>query len=132
VPAEGRRRRLRLRRAARAAAGQTTIEMLAVLPLVLVVILGFIQMLFIGYTWMETSQAARAGARAWAVDDDKGWWTSAAKDQLPASWRDSTEVDALKDGGVRVTVQVPRALPLPDSLMHKLRIVEEKRTVAEE
>ena len=32
VPAEGRRRRLRLRRAARAATGQTTVEMLGMLP----------------------------------------------------------------------------------------------------
>jgi pilus assembly protein CpaE len=132
VPAEGRRRRLRLRRAARAATGQTTVEMLAILPLVVVSILMFVQILFVGYTWMETSQAARAGARAWAVDDDKSWWTSAAKDQLPKSWRDGTKVDELKDGGVRVTVQVPRALPVPNSVMHKLKIVEEKRTVAEE
>jgi hypothetical protein len=88
-------------------------------------------MLFVGYTWMQASQAARAGARAWAVDDSKDWWTGAAKDQLPTSWRNSTKVDELKDGGVRVTVRVPKALPLPDSLYH-LKIVEEKRTVAEE
>jgi pilus assembly protein CpaE len=132
VPAQDRRRRLRLRRAARAATGQTTVEMLAMLPIVLVVILGFFQILFVGYTWMQASQAARAGARAWAVDDDKNWWTSAAKDQLPASWRDSAKVEELKDGGVKVTVQVPKALPVPDSVMHRLRIVEEKRTVAEE
>jgi hypothetical protein len=96
------------------------------------VILGFFQILFVGYTWMQASQAARAGARAWAVDDNKNWWTSAAKDQLPASWRDSAKVEELKDGGVKVTVQVPKALPVPDSVMHRLRIVEEKRTVAEE
>jgi pilus assembly protein CpaE len=133
VPAKGRRRRLRLRRAARAATGQTTVEMLAMLPLVIIVVLGLVQMLAVGYTWMETSHAARAGARAWAVDNDRGWWTDAAKDQLPASWRNDTEVDALSDGGVKVTVQVPPVLPfLPDSVKQKLKIVEEKRTVGEE
>jgi pilus assembly protein CpaE len=132
VPAEGRRRRLRLRRAARTATGQTTIEMLGMLPIVLIVILGLIQMLFIGYTWMQTSQAARAGARAWAVDDNKDWWTGAAKDQLPESWRDDAKVSALDGGGVRVSVQVPAVLPLPKGLREDLKIVENKSSVAEE
>jgi pilus assembly protein CpaE len=135
VPAEGRRRRLRLRRAARATAGQTTIEMLALLPIIVVAVLGMLQLLAVGYTWMETSHAARAGARAWAVDGDKDWWTGAAKDELPKSWRDDTQVAELKDGskavGVRVTVQVPSVLPIPNDLKRKMRIVEEKRTVAE-
>ena len=96
-------------------------------------ILGLIQMLFVGYTWMETSQAARAGARAWAVDDNKDWWTGAAKDQLPKSWRDDAQVAELKDGGVKVTVQVPvGAARCPRASSEKLKIVEEKRTVAEE
>ena len=64
------------------------------LPIVLIVVLGLVQMLFVGYTWMQTSQAARAGARAWAVDDDKDWWTGAAKDQLPKSWRDDAKVSS--------------------------------------
>jgi hypothetical protein len=132
VPAEGRRRRLRLRRAARTATGQTTIEMLGMLPIVLIVILGLIQMLFVGYTWMQTSQAARAGARAWAVDADKDWWTGAAKDQLPESWRHDAKVAALDGGGVKVTVQVPAVLPLPKSLREDLKIVETKSSVAEE
>ena len=132
IPAEGRRRRLRLRRAARAATGQTTIEMLGMLPIVLIVVLGLIQMLFVGYTWMETSQAARAGARAWAVDDNKTWWTGAAKDQLPKSWRDDAKVDELKDGGVTVTVHVPAVLPLPRGLRDGLKIEESKSSMAEQ
>ena len=102
------------------------------LPIVLIVILGLIQMLFVGYTWMQTSQAARAGARAWAVDDNKDWWTGAAKDQLPESWRDDAKVSALDGGGVRVSVQVPAVLPLPKSLREDLKIVETKSSVAEE
>ncbi len=132
VPAEGRRRRLRLRRAARAATGQTTIEMLGMLPIVLIVVLGLIQMLFVGYTWMQTSQAARAGARAWAVDDNKDWWTGAAKDQLPKSWRDDAKVAELKDGGVTVTVHVPAVLPLPHRLRDGLKIEESKSSMAEQ
>lgn len=132
VPAEGRRRRLRLRRAARAATGQTTIEMLGMLPIVLIVVLGLIQMMFVGYTWMQTSQAARAGARAWAVDDKQAWWTGAAKDQLPKSWRDDAKVGELKDGGVTVTVHVPAVLPLPRSVRDGLKIEESKSSVAEQ
>jgi hypothetical protein len=84
---------------------------------------------------METSHAARAGARAWAVDGDKDWWSGAAKDELPESWRKHADVDELKDSGkavgVRVTVQVPSVLPIPNDLKRKMKIVEEKRTVAE-
>jgi pilus assembly protein CpaE len=133
LPAEGRRRRLRLRRAARTATGQTTIEMLGMLPLILIVVVGLIQMLFIGYTWMQTSDAARAGARAWAVDDSKDWWTGAAKDQLPKSWRNTTKVDELSGGGVTVTVRVPAVVPfLPSSVKERLKIEESKSSVAEE
>ena len=32
---------------------------------------------------------------------------------------------------MRVTVQVPSVLPIPNDLKRKMRIVEEKRTVAE-
>jgi pilus assembly protein CpaE len=133
VPAERGRKRLRLRRAARAAqAGQTTIEMLAMLPIIVVAVLGMLQLVIVGYTYMETSHAARAGARAWAVDDGRDWWTEAAKQQLPHDWRGGAKVDELEDGGVRVTVQVPSVLPIPDSLKEKLKVVEEKRTVAEQ
>jgi pilus assembly protein CpaE len=133
VPAERGRKRLRLRRAARAAqAGQTTIEMLAMLPIIVVAVLGMLQLVIVGYTYMETSHAARAGARAWAVDDSRDWWTQAAKQELPQDWRRDADVEELGDGGVRVTVQVPSVLPIPDSLKKKLKVVEEKRTVAEQ
>jgi pilus assembly protein CpaE len=133
VPAERGRKRLRLRRAARAAqAGQTTIEMLAMLPILLVAVVGLLQLVIVGYTYMETSHAARAGARAWAVDDSRDWWTEAAKQQLPNDWRKDAKVDEVSGGGVRVTVQVPSVLPIPDSLKKKLKVVDEKRTVAEQ
>jgi pilus assembly protein CpaE len=149
VPAETRRRRLRLRRAARAATGQTTVEMLVLLPLIILTVLAFMQMLVIGYTYMEAGHAARAGARAWAVDDSKDWWTAAAKGDLPKSLRDNTTVAELHDDsadenhngakdddgkavGVKVTVQVPEVVPLPSGIKDKLKIVDRKRTVAEE
>jgi pilus assembly protein CpaE len=132
VPAERGRKRLRLRRAARAAqAGQTTIEMLAMLPIIIVCVLGLLQLVIVGYTYMETSHAARAGARAWAVDDSPDWYTQAAKQELPQDWRRDAKVDAIGNG-VRVTVQVPSVLPIPDSLKKKLKVVEEKSSVAEQ
>jgi pilus assembly protein CpaE len=147
VPAEAGRRRMRLRRAARATTGQTTVEMLVLLPFVILAILALVQCVFIGYTYMETGHAARAGARAWAVDDDKGWWTGAAKNELPDKWRDDTQVVALHDDakdenhngakdddgdvvGVKVTTYAPVTLPF---VSHKaFRIVDRKRTVPEE
>jgi hypothetical protein len=80
---------------------------------------------------METSHAARAGARAWAVDDSRDWWTSAAKEALPRDWRRDAKVEAIGNG-VRVSVQAPSVLPIPDSLKKKLTIVEQKSSVAEE
>ena len=147
LPAEGRRRRMRLRRAPRAATGQTTVEMLVLLPFVLLTILALVQMAFIGYTYMETSHAARAGARAWAVDDNKDWWTGAAKNELPDKWRHDAQVVALHDDakdenhngakdddgdvvGVKVTAYAPVTLPFIGD--RAFRIVERKRTVAEQ
>jgi hypothetical protein len=105
------------------------------MPIVIVAVLALLQLVYVGYTFMETSHAARAGARAWAVDGDKDWWTSAAKDELPESWRSKTDVEEIKDGGkavgVRVTVQVPSVLPIPNDLKRKLKVVDEKRTKAE-
>ena len=101
------------------------------LPIIVVAVLGLLQLVIVGYTYMETSHAARAGARAWAVDDSRDWWTQAAKQELPQDWRRDAKVESIGDG-VRVTVQVPSVLPIPDSLKKKLKVVDEKRTVAEE
>ena len=107
------------RRAPRPA--QTTIEMLGMLPIVLIVVLGLIQMLFVGYTWMQTSQAARAGARAWAVDDNRAWWTGAAKG--PAAQELARRRQGLRAQGRRRHRHRPRAavLPLPHGLRDGLR-----------
>jgi hypothetical protein len=106
--------------------------MLAMLPIIVVAVLGMLQLVIVGYTYMETSHAARAGARAWAVDDSRDWWTQAAKQELPQDWRRDADVDEIGGGGVRVTVQVPSVLPIPDSLKKKLKVVEEKSSVAEQ
>ena len=86
-------------RGARRDAGRRRSRCWPCCPIIVVAVLGMLQLLAVGYTWMETSHAARAGARAWAVDDNKDWWTGAAKDELPKSWRDDTQVAELKDGG---------------------------------
>lgn len=143
VPAEGTGRRLRLRRAAKAASGQATAEMLALLPIVIIVVLGLLQALLVGYTYMQAGNAARTGARAWAVDHE---WKAATKDELPESWRGDAKVIELRDDkdendngnpdddgpteGVKVTVNVPNVMPfVADGL---LQITDRKRTVREQ
>ena len=67
---------------------------------------------------METSHAARAGARAWAVDDDKDWWTrrrqGRAAQGLARRHQGRGAQGRRKDAtACRVTVQVPSVLPIP-------------------
>jgi hypothetical protein len=87
--------------------GQASIELVAVLPVVLVVGAIAWQLVLAGHTAWLTAQAARAGARADAVNRDAG---EAARRTLPRSLERGLEVERLRGGGVRVSARVPLLL----------------------
>ena len=91
-------------RALGAERGQASIELVAVLPVVLLVGAVVWQLALAGHTAWLTANAARAAARAEAVGREPA---SAARSSLPRSLERGLEVDRLGGGGVRVSVQIP-------------------------
>jgi hypothetical protein len=89
--------------------GQSSVELLALLPaLVLLGLLGW-QLAVAGYAWTLAGGAARAGARAAVVGAPP---SAAALAALPGRHAEGARVGVLGDGRVRVRVRVPRVLPL--------------------
>ena len=84
--------------------GQASIELVAILPVVLVVGAIAWQLALAGHAAWLTAQAARAGARAEVVGRDG---EAAARSALPRSLERGLEVDRLATGGVRVAVRIP-------------------------
>jgi type II secretory pathway component PulK len=87
-----------------AEAGQASVELVAILPVVLLVGAVVWQLALAGHTAWLTAHAARAAARADAVGRAPA---EAARSALPRSLEDELEVERLAQGGVRVSVQVP-------------------------
>jgi hypothetical protein len=88
----------------RTEAGQASVELVAMVPVILLVGAVAWQLALAGHTAWLTAHAARAAARADAVGDRPG---EAARSTLPASLEDDLEVERLTEGGVRVSVKVP-------------------------
>jgi pilus assembly protein CpaE len=84
--------------------GQASVELVAVLPLVLLVGALVWQMALAGHTAWLTANAARVAARADLVGADA---EAAARSALPSSLERDVEVQRLGAGGVRVSVRVP-------------------------
>jgi TadE-like protein len=84
--------------------GQASIELVAAIPLVLLVGAIAWQLALAGHTAWLAANAARAGARAEAVGRDPA---AAARSALPRSMERSLEVERRREGGVRVSVSVP-------------------------
>jgi type IV secretory pathway TrbD component len=97
----------RIRRLARGERGQASVELVAVVPIVLLVGAVVWQLALTGHTAWLTAHAARTAARADTVGRDV---RSAARSALPASLERGLEVDRLRKGGVRVSVRVPLLL----------------------
>jgi len=91
----------------RSDSGQASVEMVAVLPLILLVGAVCWQCALAGHAAWLSAHAARAGARADAVGADVG---AAARSALPAALERGLRVERLREGGVRVEVQVPLLL----------------------
>jgi hypothetical protein len=87
--------------------GQASIELVAMVPVVLLVGAVVWQLALAGQTAWLTANAARVAARADAVGRDT---TEAARSALPRTLEDGLEVERLRRGGVRVSVTVPLLL----------------------
>ncbi len=86
------------------ARGQATVELVAVLPLVLLAALVAWQLVLAGQTAWLAAHAARVAARAEAVGRDP---EDAARSALPGAFEPGLEVGRRDGGGVRVSVRVP-------------------------
>jgi hypothetical protein len=86
--------------------GQAAAELVAVVPLLLVVLLAVAQLSVAGYALWSAAEAARAGARAAHVGGDAD---GAARSALPEWLEDRARIDV--DGPVRVTVAAPALIP---------------------
>jgi hypothetical protein len=87
--------------------GQASVELVAMVPVVLLVGAVAWQLALAGHTAWLTAHAARAAARADAVGKGPA---EAARSALPRSLEDGLEVESLERGGVRVSVKVPLLL----------------------
>jgi hypothetical protein len=83
------------------------VELVAVMPLVLLLGVVVWQLALAGHAAWLTANAARAAARADTVGRDV---RRAARSALPASYEHDLRVDRLRAGGVRVSVRLPLLL----------------------
>lgn len=88
------------------AAGQASVELVAVLPALAVCLLIAGQAVAAGWALWSAGNAARAGARAEQVGSDG---EAAARRALPDRLRDGVEIRT--DDGVRVRVRIPPIVP---------------------
>ncbi len=100
--------RLRLPAAGRGTAGQASVELVALLPLIALVAVAAWQLAVAGHAIWSVGAAARAAARADAVGADA---EAAARARLTPALDASLRVRR-DDGWVRVSVRVPEVLPV--------------------
>jgi hypothetical protein len=89
---------------ARAQAGQATVELVALLPMLAVVGFALWQAVVAGQATWLAGAAARAAARAEALGADPA---SAARGVLPPRLEGGLRVEPADDGEVRVTLRIP-------------------------
>jgi hypothetical protein len=98
------------RQAAHGEEGTASVELVAVVPLLLLALLAAAQIALAGQALWSASVAARAGARAALVGGDAA---AAARSALPPAMREGADVE--EGDGVSVRVEVPRLIPsLPE------------------
>lgn len=90
--------------------GQAAVELVAVLPLLLAVVLAVAQLALAGYGLWSAADAARAGARAAHVGGDA---ERAVVSALPGWLEDGARIET--SGPVRVSLAAPALVPgLPE------------------
>jgi hypothetical protein len=87
--------------------GQATVELIALLPVLVFVALLLWQAVVAGQAVWLTGAAARAGARASAIGADPA---VAARGALPPRLEEGLRVRRHDDGGVAVSVRIPSVL----------------------
>lgn len=88
---------------ARDASGQASVELIAILPLAVLIVAALWQAMLTGQAVWSSAGAARAAARAHAVGGDP---LAAARGAVPGSLRRGVRVRLVGEG-VRVAVRVP-------------------------
>jgi Flp pilus assembly protein TadG len=83
--------------------GQASVELVALLPLLLAVILVFFQLVLVGASAWLASTAARDAARASALGTDP---RAAASSSLPSAFRHGLSVSTT-GSGVRIRLPIP-------------------------
>lgn len=113
VQAAPKRRRL----GARSESGQGSVELVGMTATIFITIALLCQVVLVGYTYVLTSNSARAGARALAVGSDV---EAAALEDVHGGWRDliaqTPDLDPVQVNGstVTVTLKVPPLLAIFD------------------
>lgn len=93
--------------ARRASRGQAAVELVALVPALLLVVLLAWQLAAAAHAWLAAGSSARAAARAAAVGAPA---EDAARAALPAGWAGAARV-GMAGEVVRVRVAVPAVLP---------------------
>ena len=97
---------MRFKRRSGAEAGQASAELIAVVPLLVLVVVAAAQLTAAGWALWSAGNAARAGARAAHVGGDP---ERVAKGALPGPLREHAEVE--EDEDLRVRVRAPGLVP---------------------
>ena len=88
--------------------GQAAVELVALLPLVVLVAAVLWQIALAGHATWAAGAAARAAARASAVGGDPG---RAARSAIPVELRGDLRISETADGAIRVFVRIPAVTP---------------------
>lgn len=104
----------RLRRRAKGTAGNVYIELIPVVLILLTFAVGAVQIIVVLWAAIETSSAARTGARIVSLGGDG---PTAVKAALPFHLRKGATIESYdgrgtsRDGGISVSVSVPQFVP---------------------
>jgi pilus assembly protein CpaE len=97
--------------------GQSSVEVMGLLPTLIVVVLALWQMGMVGYTYLLAGHAAREGARELATNPsdtgqvDRRGYVKMARQDLPGAWRTGSVVRKQQAVTVKVTLKVPIVMP---------------------
>jgi pilus assembly protein CpaE len=96
--------------------GQTTVEFMGLLPIVLLVCAALWQIALTGYTYVIAGHAAREGARQLATDPSEPVhevppYRLAAQHDLPNGWRPHARIEKRGDVTISVRLRVPVLVP---------------------